>query len=144
MAIDSVIPTCDCGKTTGPSKVGLACEHCSGMVKAVFDPLMPLGTASRKRMMGSELAKQYPRINPARVPDAYERTIWGLEKSGKTYSIGQLLRGRYVLRRKGKAMRQHKLASKGNLHLDLREILREEPRLLVTARRPLKFNPFVV
>lgn len=136
MAIDSVIPTCDCGKTTGASKVGLACEHCSGVVKAVFDPLMPLGMASRKR--------QYPRINPARIPDAYERTIWGLEKRGKTYSVDQLLRGRYVLRRKGKALRQHKLTSKGHLHLDLREILANEPRLLVTVKRMSKFNPFVV
>lgn len=154
---DSVIPVCDCGKTAGASKVGLMCEHCNSPVKAVVDLFLPLVTSSHKRMRTRETVKNimtgpapeqpkspYPRRNPARIPGAYERTIWGLEKSGKTYSIDQLLRGRYVLRHKGKPLRQHKLTSKGHLHLGMREILANEPRLLVTMKRMPKFNPFVV
>jgi hypothetical protein len=157
MVTDSVIPVCDCGKTTGASKVGVVCEHCNSPVKAVVDLFVPSVTSSLQRMRAREVVKNimtgpapeqpktpYPRHNPVRLPDAYERTIWGLEKRGKTYSIDQLLRGRYVLRRKGKALRQHKLTSKGRLHLGLREILAKEPRLLVTVKRGPESNKFVV
>lgn len=43
----------------------------------------------------------------------------------KTYTIAQLLRGRYVLHHKGKALRQHKLSSKHRLKPELRDILKK-------------------
>lgn len=44
------------------------------------------------------------------------------KRQPKTYSVDQLLRGRYVLRNKGKVRRQHKLTSKGTLLFDMRTI----------------------
>lgn len=62
------------------------------------------------------------RPQPVRICGAEEATMMAMV-GRKTYTIAQLLRGRYVLRHKGKALRQHKLASKGRLNLKVRESL---------------------
>lgn len=63
------------------------------------------------------------RPQPVRYCGIEEATMMAMV-GRKTHTIAQLLRGRYVLRHKGKALRQHKLSSKHRLKLGKREKIR--------------------
>lgn len=93
------------------------------------NPLLAEGSPDRTRMMGYRLR----RPQPVRICGAEEATMMAMV-GRKTYTIAQLLRGRYVLRHKGKALRQHKLSSKHRLKPELRDILKKG------SDRKLKFG----
>lgn len=93
------------------------------------NPFPAEGASDRRQMMPGHL----PRPHPVRICGAEEATMMAMV-GRKTYTIAQLLRGRYVLRHKGKALRQHKLSSKHRLKPELRGNLKKG------SDRKLKFG----
>lgn len=75
---------------------------------------------------GSDTNHLVRRVNPVRMVTPFEAALMARAmaraKGRKFYTIAQLLRGRYVLRHKGKALRRHKLTGKGYLYLGVREM----------------------